>query len=412
MKIQKIDIENYKGIKDLSLSLNQKNTVFLGENGTSKTSILNAITIVFSQIITRLQSKKNQINLLKDDISFKENHSKISLGLEINGAPFDCYRRIERGSNKKTHSTDSLNSIISILKENIEMPTTPTPIFVNYGVHRSVFNVPLRIRNKHDDFSELVAFENCLNPVTDFRTFFEWYRNQEDIENELVRDNKDYYDVPLRSVQNAIYTFLPEIRSLRIRRKPRLQMVVTKNDETLQVTQLSDGEKCLLALVGDIARRLAIANPLSDDPLDGSGLVLVDEVELHLHPKWQRYIIANLQSTFPNIQFVISTHSPQVLGELKNTNIVKLIRKNGRLTTEIINSMFGQDCNLILEKYMGTNKENSGISDDINELFDLIDNKEFNKAEPLYNELSGILSPNHSELVRADILIRRGKINL
>lgn len=82
----------------------------------------------------------------------------------------------------------------------------------------------------------------------------------------------------------------------------------------LDVLQLSDGEKCTLALFGDIARRLAIANPSLDDPLQGDGVVLIDELELHMHTSWQRKVISMLKKTFPNIQFIITTHSPQILG--------------------------------------------------------------------------------------------------
>ena len=84
----------------------------------------------------------------------------------------------------------------------------------------------------------------------------------------------------------------------------------------LDVLQLSDGEKCTLALFGDIARRLAIANPSLDDPLQGDGVVLIDELELHMHTSWQRKVISMLKKTFPNIQFIITTHSPQILGEV------------------------------------------------------------------------------------------------
>jgi predicted ATP-binding protein involved in virulence len=84
---------------------------------------------------------------------------------------------------------------------------------------------------------------------------------------------------------------------------------------------LSDGEKCLLAMVGDLARRLAIANPDYPDALQGEAIVLIDEIELHLHPSWQRNIIPALKRTFPKCQFIITTHSPQVLSYIQPKNI-------------------------------------------------------------------------------------------
>jgi predicted ATP-binding protein involved in virulence len=107
-------------------------------------------------------------------------------------------------------------------------------------------------------------------------------------------------------------------------------MTITKQGQELIINQLSDGEKCLLAMVGDLARRLAIANPSLPDPLQGSGVVLIDEIELHLHPKWQREIIPALTRTFPNCQFIVTTHSPQVISQVKPEGIYILERTDDR----------------------------------------------------------------------------------
>jgi len=414
MKINKITIKNYKGIKDLEIDLNGKNTVFFGENGTGKTSILNAITTLYYPIINKIALKKNKpVNILEEDITFGESKTNLELDLNINQKSKIFWLSKERKNSKnKSIDNNSLDQISEILKYQLADSSKEMPIFINYGVHRTVFKVPLRIKIKHDSFSTVVAFENCLNPITDFRTFFEWYRNQEDIENELVRENKDYVDIPLNSVKNAIYTFLPEISNLKIRRKPRLQMIVTKNKTTLQIQQLSDGEKCLLALVGDIARRLSIANTTSKNPLLCSGVVLIDEIELHLHPKWQRYIIPNLNKTFPNIQFIITTHSPQVLGEVSDSNIFRFARENEKLTVEKINSSFGWDSNFILEHYMNTSKENKEIKDLIEKLYTLIDEEYYSEAKELQKSLASKLAFNtiHPDLVNSSILIRRGEL--
>lgn len=412
MQINHINIKNYKGIKNLALNINGKSTVFFGENGTGKSSVLSAITAMYYPIINRVAQKKNKpITIEEDDITFGEAETSISMDFKINNEDKSFGIIKNRKSGKKNNNEKSLDEIAENLKATIEDLNLGTPIFVNYGIYRTVFSVPLRIKNQHDSFNKVVAFENCLSSVTDFKTFFEWYRNQEDIENEQIRENKNYIDIPLSCVQNAIYKFLPEISNLKIRRKPRLQMVVTKNDESLQITQLSDGEKCLLALVGDIARRLAIANPKSDNPLEAKGIVLIDEVELHLHPKWQRWMIPNLQKAFINVQFIISTHSPQVLGELKDINVFKFNRINGVVKCEAITSIFGRDSNFILEQYMDTEKEDPHISDEISKLFDFIDEAKYDEAKNMYMELCNVLTPNHADLVKAEILIRRGKRN-
>ena len=123
----------------------------------------------------------------------------------------------------------------------------------------------------------------------------------------------------------------------------------------LDVLQLSDGEKCTLALFGDIARRLAIANPSLDDPLQGDGVVLIDELELHMHTSWQRKVISMLKKTFPNIQFIITTHSPQILGEVDHDfNVYALSRNGSDIQVVQTTGMFGMDSNSILEDKMET----------------------------------------------------------
>jgi len=98
-------------------------------------------------------------------------------------------------------------------------------------------------------------------------------------------------------------------------------MYVDKSDIALNVLQLSQGEKSLMALVADISRRLVLLNPSLENPLNGAGIVLIDEVDLHLHPEWQQSILINLTKTFPSIQFVVSTHSPQVLSTVHHDSI-------------------------------------------------------------------------------------------
>ena len=85
----------------------------------------------------------------------------------------------------------------------------------------------------------------------------------------------------------------------------------------------------MLALIGDLARRLSILNPSLQNPNDGAGIVLIDEIDLHLHPRWQREVMAKLETTFQNCQFIITTHSPQVLGELSPESV--MLMRDGHL---------------------------------------------------------------------------------
>jgi predicted ATP-binding protein involved in virulence len=259
------------------------------------------------------------------------------------------------------------------------------PVIAFYPVERAVLDIPMKIKSKHT-FDQIDGYDNALNQGVGFRRFFEWFREREDAENESgVSDdvlaqlsqlvNADEYnllwerlaqlnvssrDKQLTAVRTAITRFMPEFENLRVRRKPRLHMSVDKKGETLNVLQLSQGEKSLIALVGDIARRLAMMNPGLANPLDGDGIVMIDEVDMHLHPKWQRTIIQRLVDTFPNCQFVLTTHSPLVISDYKDVLVYSL--DDGALTE--ISSQFGQDANTVLLEVMDTDIRNAQIETD------------------------------------------------
>lgn len=279
------------------------------------------------------------------------------------------------------------------------------PLFVYYPVHRAVIDIPLRIRTSHD-FDLLDAYESAFTGGTNFRHFFEWYRNREDIENQLFRESRILNeDAQLHAVRSAIKKFMPEFSTIEVKRNP-LRMEVQKNKERLRVDQLSDGEKCLFAMVGDLARRLAIANPDRDNPLEGEGIILIDEIDLHLHPEWQRMVIPKLTETFSNCQFIISTHSPQVFGEVEAQCIRKLsVEIAFGLSSTIPNQALGLDSSEILEEHMDAKSRNIDVTGKLSEIFRLIDDEKFKEARYQITELEKKLCGSIPEIVRAKSLI-------
>ncbi|HHQ6598161.1 TPA: retron Ec78 anti-phage system effector ATPase PtuA [Serratia fonticola] len=138
-----------------------------------------------------------------------------------------------------------------------------------------------------------------------------------------LRENED--DVAgkiIVYIKNAFKIFLPELENIRILHSTsNVKLMLTKNGLELDAQQLSQGEKSILTLIGDLTRRLVMLNPSLNNPLDGHGIVLIDEIDLHLHPTWQQRIVSNLRSVFKNIQFIITTHSPQVLSTVDSSAI-------------------------------------------------------------------------------------------
>jgi len=202
---------------------------------------------------------------------------------------------------------------------------------------------------------------------------------------------------------------IPDFYNLRVQRSP-LRMSVEKQGEELTINQLSDGEKCLLAMVGDLARRLAIANPGLPDALQGSGVVLIDEIELHLHPKWQREILPALTRTFPNCQFIVTTHSPQVISHVKPEGIYILEKTDEGVIAKRPESSFGRDSNQILEDLMGVSARPQDIKELLHDLFRLIGEENLDGAKQLSQQIAQIIGEDEPELVKARLSIRRKEI--
>ena len=183
-------------------------------------------------------------------------------------------------------------------------------------------------------------------------------------------------------------------------------MLVRKNNQEFDVIQLSQGEKSLMALVGDIARRLAMLNPSLENPLNSQGIVMIDEADLHLHPQWQRQLIARLTKTFPNCQFVLSTHSPLVISDSKDIVVYSL--ENGEM--QQIPSQYGQDANTVLLNAMETAIRNEEVTQKLNNLLDLIQYNQLDDAKVKLTELHQELPENNLELAKAQLLLKKQEI--
>jgi predicted ATP-binding protein involved in virulence len=129
----------------------------------------------------------------------------------------------------------------------------------------------------------------------------------------------------LQRAIEAIETILPGVQFKEITSEG--QVIVTDNEATVAIDQLSDGYRSTLAWVIDLVRRLIEAFP-KDNPLEAEGVVLVDEIALHLHPQWQRQIVEHIRQTFPNLQFIVTSHSPFVAQDMREEDKIIVLKKD------------------------------------------------------------------------------------
>ncbi|RZN37370.1 MAG: ATPase [Methanosarcinales archaeon] len=424
MKVTKLNLANYRDARALSIELNPKLNVFVGMNGSGKSTVLDAIAIMLSWAVNRIISAGTSGKaIVENDMTNGKSTSSIQLSCEAEGRTIEWklfkVRRGHAASEGKSklqelnYYAKEIQSKISETSEKVNLP-----LFVYYPVNRAVVEIPLKIRGKHS-FSLLAAYDDALRSGTNFRTFFEWFREREDLENEIMRSQSQStlsdWDAPvkhqvpdpqLNTVRSALTEFLPDFSDFTIRRSP-LRMEVNKNGKRLTVNQLSGGELILIAMIGDLARRMAIANPNSTKPLEGSGIILIDEIDLHLHPKWQRIVVPKLLEVFPNCQFILSTHSPHVITHVQPESLFLLEQTDSGIMAKKPNESYGKNVDRVLEDLMGLETTRPDkVASGLHSIFETIDARKLEEARKQITDLTQKIGPD-PDLVKAQVLIKR-----
>lgn len=349
--LKQLSLRNFRlfGEKEQLLKFNSgKNvTVLVGNNGCGKSSILDAIAISISTFTSNFpgqsikQFKESDVHITEDEDYGDYLQVESVFETSYNG-DIDILRYRQGNSKAPEGVLKNVNSYAELLMAKINKEENCVlPVVAYYGTGRGQIKAPERKRDFKKAFTRWDAYTGALDASANFRQFIEWFDLMEDEERREKESRRDwdYKSKPLESVRKALTTFVGDKFS-----NPRMMIHPLRfvMDESigedkirqLRIEQLSDGYKIVTAMVADIASRMAEANPDMDDPLQANGIVLIDEVDLHLHPKWQRTIIGSLTKTFPNIQFIVSTHSPIILSGATNDAQVIMLREDSIIDTD------------------------------------------------------------------------------
>lgn len=440
MKIRKLHLENFRLFRELDIEFTDEYlTVLIGGNGSGKSAVLDAIAVGLSLFVGALTSSTKSFNsqygIHENDINVKSEYVKIKSFYELNAYRNENqdliditvhHKRGDRGFDY--HFSDDralgvLNSLVTS-KDRKELP-----VIAYYRIGRTGLQTVNR-RGQSMKFSNdlFYAYENSLTNIkSSFEDFTAWFIHEENIENQrkVQKEDLDYRLPSLETVRQAVEKFVGEFKSarfgqLKVERAntsspPRFIVTnptdsfvtIEKGGVAIALASLSSGEKSVLLLVADIARRLHIANPEANGLL-GDGIILIDEVELHLHPAWQRTILGSLREIFPNIQFIVTTHSPQVLSTVHEENI--LVIDDGQVFSA--SDPFGRDTNAILDEIMGTPERPSAAEKLLKETFALLANgqTDFAQAENNIEQLKQLVSDEDPVFTRLANIIKRKKL--
>ena len=355
MKIKHLTIENFRAIEHLDLDCSNSVNMFIGDNGAGKSSVLDAVNTLYSWFVARINSTKGKgQSIKKDDIRNGALYCYLYIEVEHHGtkASWSLFKATPASRVEFQGKTDleQLNGFVEIVLSSMG---TEEPLLSYYGVNRNV--VPVRYDkslSKKKSITSSGFFDSSAS--VNWKSFFNWFYESENEENRMkVWFNPKYHNEALDAVRECLSDVFPGYSNLRIEDKPT-RLVIQKNDQKISFDRLSDGEKCYITLVLDIARRLATSNTDTGSPLLGTQIVMIDEVDLHLHPSWQLHVISNLEKKFPNCQFFITSHSSLVLSSLRDSGQLIVLRDGKRL--EVSDIPYGDNGDYILKRFFNMNE--------------------------------------------------------
>ena len=429
MKLERVEIENYRAVERLDLALDPDLTVFHGGNGHGKTSVLSAIAVGLGAIPLHLPDVSG-IGFLKSD---RRGTQPMRVELTstdgiVWGRQVLAGRRMTRRRKLKA----ALDAIVAADREETDPLDLPIVAFYDTEraiTHRAAGEPPDLPRDAGTAFSRYAALAGALSSRTTFREFFAWFYAMENAELRAQRraaPAQSETSKALNVVRRAITAMLPGVSEPCVELDPFRFVVSVQPDpdarydngfeeaEELALDQLSGGYRIVLALAADLARRMAQGNPHLDDPLRSEAIVLIDEVDLHLHPSWQQRVLTDLARTFPNTQFIVSTHSPQVLTTTRPEHVVALRREGGNVVAEQAAApTYGAEAGDVLAAVMGVDERPRGnefvrLLDDYLRLVD--DGRGASPDALSLRRRIEDLSPRDPALDRADVELRRRNV--
>lgn len=423
MKLKSVQIKNFRAIDEMHLTLDRQLTIFHGDNAHGKTSVLRAIAVGLGAIPTILPDVSG-IGFIKKDRRGNKG-ARISL-TTFDGINWERTSGLTRSkgwfsrNNNEEPPRHPLKSLKNQLESNAlrawDRPVD-LPILVFYDTERAVPNLTKQRGRPKYTPSRYAALSGALSARTSFRELLEWFysKENEELREQRERRNHDYQLKELSAVRKAITSMIESISEPHVELKP-LRIVVSEKlngGATAKRTldQLSGGYQAVLALAADLAWRMAQGNPHLKNPLESEAISLIDEVELHLHPSWQQRILCDLMRTFPNTQFIVSTHSPQILTTAKSDQIIELHREDDKIfALQTSEATFGNEAGNVLSTVMGVSERPTGNSfvETLKKYNQFVSKGqgESDAALSLRRQLEDI-SPDDDALDRADVEIRR-----
>jgi predicted ATP-binding protein involved in virulence len=438
-----LELRNYRCFTHLKIDLDERLTVLIARNGAGKTTVLDAIATAFGTFVGSFYTGKGtpidigDVRLRLTNPELREMERQYPAAILAEGyVDGELIQWARYRNTPKSETTRKEAKPLTAIGERMQRAVTEEqqaviPLIAYYGTGR-LWNQKKKTEKKvfeSEFYSRTAGYQDCLDPASSYKFFEDWFRYAAHADSELRNQQRERLGNNYEEIDTVYSPLIFAIRQavdecLKISRWQNLRYsfihwaVVMEHPDygVLEVRQLSDGVRNMIGLVADIAFRMARLN--SDLGRNAAkqtpGLVLIDEVDMHLHPEWQQVVLQHLTTAFPKVQFVVTTHSPQVISTIRREHI-RVLEENleGEDVAAIpMASTYGRSNADVLQAVMSVPPEPAlPESQDLREYLELVEQGDWrsDRAGMLRQDLEAALGADYPSLVRADMVMRRRK---
>ena len=402
-QLREIRVNNYRCFDELTLPLEEDATILFAENGGGKTALLTALAMGLAVFQTgsprtlNLDARRDPRMLTLDKRGRREPAGDCNVEWTAAVGATESVRWSKTIKLASGRRTNRHRPILEAL-EKIRVPGNRWPLFAWYGVDRlgRLYGRSPNVELTRDRWE---AYASALDPSLDEAPLLQWLQDEflGDVARSQQEEPERFFHV---AVMDAAVRATPDVTNAWYDAATRGLFVRFENGHVGSWSELSDGYHVFIALVADIARRAVMLNEIDGAyaPVRVEGVVLIDELDLHLHPRWQRVALSGLRKAFPRLQLIVTTHSPQVLSSAENRQVRRLV--DGRLQERDV-FVSGRDTNAILRDLMDTDdRDDEGVVA-LRRLHEAIDLGDRKLADRLHRELVETWGFNDPALIRA-----------
>ena len=410
MIVTRLNLANVRAIKAAKFRFLPGFNLIVGVNGVGKTSVLHALSVCLSGVVKRTNKLRGRVKALTvDDIRIGAEVTNVECDVRIGDREYNYVLHKPRETSaaqtakvgmprEQVHATPERAEFVGDVPE-ISSGDEPRgrPLAMLFSTNRSVPSDQAPRQGVAAGGVDSAFADAFLERELRLGEFGLWMKSRQTLHTESPEAGR-----VLPACEDAAVRFLPGYRNLRLKGKEHPTLWIDRDSTSIPVRKLSDGERGILSLVLDLTRRLAQANPNFVDPAsEAEAVVLIDEIDLHLHPKWQRKIAHNLTETFPRCQFIATSHSPQVIGEVQHDRIQIL-------SDDMVFSpshSYGVDSSRVLEEIMDADSRAKEVNEILSNVSQAVGNEQFDQARKLIEQIVVRLGEEDPEVTRLRMLL-------